>query len=181
LARRTRFRLEATAAIVDGKALGSFERRSLALWWANDKAAAAVSGAVQGALDACHRIGTALESAAKEAAGISESPSVLPRQLYESLFVALDAELSDALQEMFAEFAAAQTEDAAREFVNARRTHIVRKAASEALALFDSSFSFATIDIRAIHIATARANLAAKVRARISAETPRKAQRRAAA
>jgi hypothetical protein len=38
LARRTGFRLEATAAVPDGKALGGFDRGSLSLWWTRDKA-----------------------------------------------------------------------------------------------------------------------------------------------
>jgi hypothetical protein len=181
LARRTGFRLEAIAAVLDGKALGAFERRSLALWWAADEAAAAVSAAVRGLLEACHRIATALESAAKEAVWTSDQPRALPRQLHDSFFAALDAELADAAQAMFAEFAAKSSADAARESVNTRRARAVRAAADEALELFDANFSFITIDADAVRIATARSGLKAAIAKAIEAETPTMPQRKAAA
>jgi hypothetical protein len=172
LARRTGFRLEAMAAVLDGKTLGGFERRSLALWWADDRVSATISGAVRGLLEACHHVAMALKSAANEAVGTGGT-GVLPRQLQDSVFATLDAELANASQAMFAEFAGADTADAAHEAVNAQRARVVRVVAANALELFDANFSFATIDRTAVRIAAARGKLKGALAKSIAAETPK--------
>ena len=172
LARRTGFRLEATSAVLDGKALGGFDQGSLPLWWARDKAAASVADGVRGILRASHLIASALESAAKNVAKSLDKPPVLCRELHNGLLAALDGRLGEATQAMFRAFAEAADEDQARETVLTLRSDLVRIAGREALALFDSSFPFATIDQRAIRIVGARRKLESALSRIVASETP---------
>jgi hypothetical protein len=172
LARRTGFRLEATAAVLNGRALGSFDRGSLSLWWARDNAAASVAEGVRGVLSASHHIARALERAANFAAKASETSSVLSRQLQDDLFAALDMRLGEMTQRMFAVFAESADEDLAREKVTELRSGLVRAARDEALNMFDASFPFATIDQRAIRIVGARRKLESDLSRIVASETP---------
>jgi hypothetical protein len=164
--------LEATSAVLDGKALGGFDQNSLPLWWARDKAAASVADGVRGILRASHRIASALESAAKNAAKNLDKPPVLCRELHNGLLAALDARLGEATQAMFRAFGEAADEDQARETVLALRSELVRIAGREALELFDSSFPFATIDQTAIRIVGARRKLESALSSIVASETP---------
>jgi CRISPR system Cascade subunit CasA len=172
LARRTGFRLEATSAALDGKALSGFDQGSLPLWWARDKAAASVADGVRGILRASHSIASALELAAKNTAKSLDKPPVLGRELRNGLLAALDARLGEATQAMFRAFAGAAEEDQAREKVLALRSELVRIARREALELFDSNFPFATIDQTAIRIVGARRKLESALSRIVASETP---------
>ena len=172
LARRTGFRLQATGAVLDGKALGGFDRGSLSLWWARDKAAASVADGIRGILSASHDIAKALEGAAKDVTKISETSAAICRQLQDDLLAALDTRLVEVTQEMFAAFADAVDEDLAREKVTDLRCGLVRTARDEALNLFDASFPFAMIDQRAIRIVGARRKLESALSRIVARETP---------
>jgi CRISPR system Cascade subunit CasA len=172
LARRTGFRLEATSAVLDGKALGGFDQGSLPLWWARDKAAASVADSVRGILRASHSVASALESAANNAAKNLDKPPVLGRELHNGLLAALDARLGEATQAMFKAFAELADEDQARETVLALRSELVRFAGREALEVFDSNFPFVTIDQTAIRIVGARRKLERALSRIVGSETP---------
>ena len=100
LARRTGFRLEATGAVLDGKALGGFDQGSLPLWWARDKAAASVADGVRGILAASHltRIGTRVCGEERLQEFRTNRPCCA-EQLHNGLLAALDARLGEATQE----------------------------------------------------------------------------------
>ena len=172
LARRTGFRLEATAAVPDGKALGGFDRGTLSLWWARDKVAASVADGTRGILWASYRIASALERATKDAAKSSDKSPVLCHELRDGLLAGLDARLGEATQAMFEVFAEATDEDLAGEKVVAMRSELVRTVEREALELFDASFPFATIDQMAIRIAGARRKLKSDLSRIVASETP---------
>jgi CRISPR system Cascade subunit CasA len=172
LARRTGFRLEATGAALDGKALGGFDRGSLPLWWARDRAAASVADGIHGIVAASHDMAKALQGAAKDATKTSDTSPALCRQLQDDLLAVLDTRLAEVTQQMFAAFADMADEDLAREKVADLRSELVRAARDEALNLFDASFPFATIDQTAIRIVGARRKLESTLSRIVTRETP---------
>jgi hypothetical protein len=172
LARRTGFRLEATSAVLDGKALGGFDRGSLPLWWAQDRAAASVADGIHGIVAASHDMAKALQGAAKDATKTLDTSPALCRQLQDDLLAALDTRLAEVTQQMFAAFADMADQDMGREKVVDLRSELVRAARYEALNLFDASFPFATIDQTAIRIVGARRKLESTLSRIVTRETP---------
>jgi CRISPR system Cascade subunit CasA len=173
LARRTRFRLDAIGAVLDGKVLGGFDQGSLSLWCVRDKAAASVADGVRGVLLASDQIASALEFAAKNVAeSLSLDKSSSGRELRDGLLALLDARIGEATQLMFAAFANTVDEDLAHERIVGLRSDLVRIARREALQLFDASFPFATIDHAAICIVVARRKLESILSRIVASETP---------
>jgi hypothetical protein len=156
--------------VLEGKALGGFDRGSLSLWWARDKAAASVAEGMRGILSASHDMESALQRAAKNAT--KDTSPALCRQLQDELLAALDSRLAEVTQEMFAAFADAADEDLAHAKVTVLRSALVRAAKDQALNLFDASFPFVTIDQTAIRIVGARRKLESTLSRIVARETP---------
>src|SRR5262249_55668489 len=153
-------------------ALGGFDRGSLPLWWARDRAAASVADGIHGIVAASHDMAKALQGAAKDATKTTDTSPALCRQLQDDLLAALDTGLAEVTQRMFAAFADMADEDLAREKVVDLRSELVCAARDEALNLFDASFPFATIDQTAIRIVGACRKLESTLSRIVTRETP---------